>query len=99
MGVTGWWVREEAVLRRLRHTQGLAYAPLDLRSEGIQLVTYDGEHLGHVRLDWLQGSRARWVAVPKREGRPVGAYGTAGEAAGALAQLAGKLIPPNGKAT
>ncbi len=40
-----------AALTCLASTRGLRWAPLDPRSGVIQLVTYDGEHLGHVRRD------------------------------------------------
>jgi hypothetical protein len=88
----GWHLREEIVLERLAGTRGVAHAPLEPRSDVIQLVTYDGEHLGHLRLDGPHGPRERWIAVPKSEARPVGSYGTAGAAAEALAQALGKKI-------
>lgn len=90
---TGWQLQEQSVLRRLADSRGLACAPLDPYSDLIQLVTYDGEHLGHVRLDGLHGLRERWVAVSKAaDAQPVCCYGTAREAARALARAAGKTI-------
>lgn len=88
---TGWRAQEESVLRRLAGTRGLACAPLDPHSGLIQLVAYDGDHLGHVRLDEL---RERWVAVSKAAAgsRPDGSYATAQDAARALAHAAGKTI-------
>ena len=91
--VAGWRVQEETVLRQLAGACGLAYAPLEPRSDVIQLVTYDGEHLGHVRLDGPHGPAERWVAVLKTEARPVGRYGSARAAAEALAQALGKTTP------
>jgi hypothetical protein len=99
VSVTGWWVREETVLHRLARTRGLAYAPLEPSSEAIQLVTYDGEHLGHVRLDGPHSPQARWVAVPRHQGPPLGTYTSARAAARALARAAGQTITPNGGAT
>jgi hypothetical protein len=45
----GWHLQEQSVLSELAGTRGLACARLEPRSDAIQLVTYDGEHLGHVR--------------------------------------------------
>jgi hypothetical protein len=92
---TRWRAQEESVLRRLAGTRGLACAPLEPHSGLIQLVAYDGEHLGHVRLDEPRG---RWVAVSKAAagGRPDGSYATAQDAAGALARAAGKTIGESG---
>jgi hypothetical protein len=92
---TGWRAHEKSVLRRLAGTRGLACAQLEPHSGLIQLVTYDGEHLWHVRLDEL---RERWVAVSKAAagGRPDGSYATALDAARALARAAGKTIGESG---
>jgi hypothetical protein len=94
---TGWRLQEESVLRRLARTRGLACAPLDPCSDLIQLVSYDGEHLGHIRLDGMHGLQERWVAVGKAaDAQPDGCHGTAGEAAWALARAAGKVSPEAG---
>jgi hypothetical protein len=90
--VAGWRWQEEIVLQRLAGTRGVAHAPLEPRSDVIQLVTYDGEHLGHVRLDGRRGPGERWVAVLKDQGQPVGTYDSAEAAAEALAQALGKKI-------
>jgi hypothetical protein len=90
---TGWQVQEQSVLRRLAGTRGLACAPLEPYSDLIQLVTYDGEHLGHVRLDGLLGVQERWVAVSKEaDAQPDGCYATARDAARALARAADNTI-------
>lgn len=85
---TQWRIFEELALARLA-TVGLARAPLVPGSEVIQLVTYDGEHLGHVRRDSSGEPDERWVAVRKGQGRQIGAYGSAADAAGALARACG----------
>ncbi len=86
-----WHLQEQTVLEQLAGTRGLARARLELRSDAIQLVAYDGEHLGHVRRDSLGGPGERWVAVPKRGAQQIGAYGSAADAAAALAQACGKM--------
>ncbi|HUB42877.1 MAG TPA: hypothetical protein VMA72_28820 [Streptosporangiaceae bacterium] len=88
----GWRLLEETVLDGLARTRGLHRAPLEPRSEVIQLVTYDGEHIGHIRCDRAAAGQT-WVAVPQPRGRPVGAYRSAQEAAEALARACGKLSP------
>jgi hypothetical protein len=95
---TGWREQEEAALRRLAGTRGLAIVPLEPCSDLIQLVTFDGEHLGHVRLDGMHGLQERWVAVSKAaaDTQLDGSYATAGEAAAALARTAGKTIRKTG---
>jgi hypothetical protein len=91
---TGWQAQEESVLRRLAGTRGLVCAPLEPYSDMIQLVTYEGEHLGHVRLDGLYNLRERWVAVSRAaaDAQPAGGYATAQDAARALARAAGKMV-------
>ena len=86
----GWHLQEQDVLRQLAGTRGLACARLESRSDVIQLVTYDGEHLGHVRREGPAGADARWVAVLKQQARQVGTYGSAAAAAAALARACGK---------
>ena len=90
--VAGWRLQELAVVQRLAGSRGLACARFDPRSDVIQLVTYDGEHLGHVRRDGPPGPGERWLAVRKDQARQVGCYGTALAAAEALAQACGKQI-------
>jgi hypothetical protein len=91
---TGWRSQEESALRQLAGTRGLVCAPLEPYSDLIQLVAYDGEHLGHVRLDGLRGLRERWVAVSKAapDAQPDGGHATARDAARAPAHAAGKAI-------
>ena len=86
----GWRWQETHVLRQLAGTRGLARARLEPRCDTIQLVTYDGEHLGHVRREGVPGPEEGWVAVPKSGTPRGGAYGSAAAAAVALAQMCGK---------
>jgi hypothetical protein len=88
--VASWRLREETVLRLLAGTRGVAFAPLMPGTDVVQVVTYDGEHLGHVRLDGPRGPRERWVAVRRKQARPVGSYPSAQAAAQALARASGK---------
>jgi len=88
-----WQVLEETALDALASTPGLCRARLEPRSEVIQLVAYDGEHLGHIRRDLAAGPGHTWVAVPKPPGRPAGSYHSAQEAAEALARACGKDVP------
>jgi len=92
--VSGWRLQEDQVLRQLADTRGLARARLEPRSDVIQLVTYDGEHLGHVRREGPREPEERWVAVLKGQGRAVGRYSSALAAAEALARACGKETPP-----
>jgi hypothetical protein len=89
----GWRMQEARVLEHLARTAGLACGRLEPRSDVIQLVTYDGEHLGHVRRDGSSGPDERWVAVPKNSGRVASHYDSALRAARALAVAAGKMPP------
>jgi len=91
-----WHLQEQGTLEQLAGTRGLARARLEPRSDVIQLVTYDGEHLGHVRREGPPGPQERWVAVLKHRSRQVGVYGSAGAAAAALAQACGKTISEAG---
>jgi hypothetical protein len=86
----GWRLQEEAVLTRLAGTAGLACARLEPRSEVIQLVTFDGVHLGHVRRETDPGHGRQWVAVLKDRARRIGVYPDAAAAAGALARACGR---------
>ncbi len=83
---TGWALLEEAALEDLARTRGLCRAPLVPRSDVIQLVTYNGEHIGHIRRDGVGRPGQTWVAVPASGGRPSGSYRSADEAAEALAR-------------
>jgi hypothetical protein len=80
------------VLEGLAGIRGLACARLEPRSAAIQPVTYDGEHLGHIRRDGPVGPEERWVAVLKDQARQIGTYGSPVAAAAALAQACGKRI-------
>jgi hypothetical protein len=86
----GWHLQEEDVLRQLAGIRGLARARLEPRSDAIQLVTYDGEHFGHVRREGPSGLDERWVAMLKQRARQVGTFGSADAAAAALARACGK---------
>jgi hypothetical protein len=89
----GWRMQEDEVLRQLAGTIGLARGRLEPRSDVIQLVTYDGQHLGHVRRDSSAGPERAWVAVPKGRTRLRHQYASAPAAAAALAEFAGKMQP------
>jgi hypothetical protein len=89
----GWRLLEEAALESLARTRGLCWVPLEPRSQVIQLVTYDGEHIGHIRCDPAAGPGRTWVAVPNALGRAVGSYPSAQEAAEALARARGNNAP------
>ncbi|MGH3401604.1 MAG: hypothetical protein ACRDRJ_03660 [Streptosporangiaceae bacterium] len=85
-----WRLLEETALDRLTGTRGLCWAPLEPKTDVIQLVTYDGEHLGHIRRDRTQGQAESWVAVGRLAGRAVGRYASAQEGAEALARACGR---------
>ncbi len=85
-----WRTWEELALEHLACTRGVARAPLVPGSDVIQLVTYDGEHLGHVRRDGLCPPGDCWVAVAVQDARPRGRYGSAEAAAHGLACECGK---------
>lgn len=87
-----WHLQEQSALEELAGTRGLARARLEAHSDVIQLVTYDGEHLGHVRREGRAGPGECWVAVLKDRSRQVGTYGSAAEAAAAIARACGKTI-------
>jgi len=89
-----WRLQEQSVLEQLADSRGLACARLEPRSDVIQLVTYDGAHLGHVRREGPPGPDERWVAVLRQSARQVGTYGSAESAAAALARACGKMIRP-----
>lgn len=92
----GWRLQEEAVLGWLTGTMGLVRARLEPRSEVIQLVAFDGEHLGHVRRETGPGHEQQWVAVLKDRQRRVGAYPDAAAAAEALARACGRIPERSG---
>jgi len=92
----GWHLREQEVLRQMAGTRGLARARLEPRSDVIQLVAYDGEHLGHVRREGPSGPGQRWVAVLRSDARQIGTYGSAAAAAAALAMACGKMTRSTG---
>jgi hypothetical protein len=87
---TQWRVWEELALEQLAWTAGLARAPLLPGSEAIQLVTWNGEHIGHVRRDGPPGPDRCWVAVAVKQARPCGQYDSAEAAARELARACGK---------
>jgi hypothetical protein len=63
---------------------------LEPRSEVVQLVAFDGEHLGHVRRETGPGHGRQWVAVLKDRARRIGSYPTAAAAAEALSSACGR---------
>lgn len=87
-----WRVMEEGALRLLAGTHGLAYLPVFPGHEVVQVVTYNGRHVGHIRREsapgpydrWVATPEARWVAIPKRGGLPIRVFGNAYAAAEAL---------------
>ena len=85
-----WRIWEEMALERLAGTRGMAHTPLEPRSDVIQLVAYDGQHLGHVRRDAQRPPGECWVAVAVREARSCGRYRTAEAAARGLARACEK---------
>jgi hypothetical protein len=91
-----WHILEEVALQSLVGTRGLRRAPLEPRSDVIQLVAYDGEHIGHVRRDHARGPGETWVAVRRLPGRAVGCYPSPSAAAEALALACGKEIAQHG---
>ncbi len=88
--LTQWRVWEEAVLDRLALTRGLASAPLLPTSDVIYLVTYDGQHLGHVRRGGPRTRDECWVAVPLMQVPLAGYHHSAEAAARALARACGR---------
>jgi len=92
----GWQLQEQVVLEQLVGIRGLACARLEPQSAAIQLVTYDGEHLGHIRRDGPAGPDERWVAVLKDRARQIGIYVSPVAAAAALAHACGKRIGTTG---
>jgi len=86
----GWRFQEETVLSSLTETAGLVRARLEPRSEVIQLVAFDGDHLGHVRRETPAGHDQQWVAVLKDGARRIGTYPSAAAAAAALARACGR---------
>ncbi len=84
-----WRVWEEAALDHLVGRSGLAWTPLVPGSDVIQLVTYNGEHLGHVRRDSVPGPGERWVAARKGQAHQIGSHASAAEAAASLLRANG----------
>lgn len=91
-----WRLQEEAVLGQLTGTVGLVRARLEPRSEVIQLVAFDGEHLGHVRRETGPGQQRQWMAVLKDRQRCIGGYPSAAAAAEALARSCGRSADRTG---
>jgi hypothetical protein len=85
-----WRSWEQSALERLAGTRGLACTPLVAGSMTIQLVSYDGDHIGHVRLDRPHADGDCWLAVPKPSGDPVGHLSTAAAAVWMLALVSGR---------
>ncbi|MFE2480465.1 hypothetical protein [Streptomyces sp. NPDC059389] len=71
---------EEAALAGIAHAEGLALAPLCPPSRVIQVVAYDGTHLGRVR----QEREGGWIAVVKGAAHATGPYEDARTAAESL---------------
>jgi hypothetical protein len=87
---TQWRSWEQLALQALAGTKGLASTPLVPGSDGIQLVTYDGQHLGHVRREGLELRGESWVAVPANQAGACGRYRSAEDATHGLARFCGK---------
>lgn len=81
---------EELALEQLAVRPGLALTPLVPGSGAIQLVAYDGEHLGHVRWEARNGPGGCWLAIAVKQARPCGWYASAEAAARGLAHACGK---------
>jgi hypothetical protein len=79
------WLLERVALRRLTGHRGVARMPLVPPHDVIQIVTRDGRHVGHGRLDGPRGPDERWRAIRPGAARPLGTYATAADAAEALA--------------
>lgn len=87
-----WRVMEEGALRLLAGTRGIAYLPVFPGHEVVQVVTYNGRHVGHIRREsarglydrWIAAPEERWVAIPKGGGLPIGPFGNPYTAAEAL---------------
>lgn len=89
MYLSQWRSWEHLALERLAGTRGLACTPLVAGSEVIQLVSYDGDHIGHVRLDGPQAGGECWGAVPRDSGELADRLSTAGAAVWMLALASG----------
>jgi hypothetical protein len=90
---TQWRIWEELALEQVAGTAGLRRMPLLPGSEVIQIVTWDGDHIGHVRRDAAHPAGECWVAVALRQVRPCGWYDSAEAAARAVARACGKGLP------
>ncbi|SRR6266851_1561541 len=88
-----WRILEETCLEALVGTSGLRWARLEPRSDVIHLVTYNGEHIGHIRRERSTRPGENWVAVMHLSGRTIGAYDSARDAAEAIAHACGIEIP------
>ncbi|MCS0603699.1 hypothetical protein NX794_21130 [Streptomyces sp. LP11] len=84
-----WRLCEEQALQRLYEVRGLACTPLFPGHPVIQVVACDGRLLGRVRRHH-DGHRTRWIAVPARTAREIGAYRTLHHAARVLARRTGR---------
>jgi hypothetical protein len=71
---------EEAALAGIAHVEGLALAPLCPPSQVIQVVSYNGQHLGRVRQQQGEG----WLAIVKGAAHSTGPYDGARSAAESL---------------
>jgi hypothetical protein len=77
-----WLYLEEQALALLSGRRGLSWTPLFPQSGVIQVVAFNGEHVGRIRRTRSERS-ARWLAIPPG-GRPLGPFRTARAAARAL---------------
>ena len=87
---TGWLPAEQAALARLAGTRGLARTRLNAYTDEIQVVAYDGDYLGRIRLMGAHTRSPRWTALPRGRMTNTGTYTNPKAAAIALARAAGR---------
>ncbi|MBY8889261.1 hypothetical protein K7472_31115 [Streptomyces sp. PTM05] len=84
--------QRDSVLAKAHDTQGLVRSKLYPHSDAIQLVTYDGEYLGSIRLAGGPARQASWVAVPEGQLMTAGTFHSPKAAAKALGLAADKAV-------
>jgi hypothetical protein len=96
LGTDGPGPEERLALARLADTRGLARTRVTSHSDEIQVVTYDGEYIGRIRLAAAHARQQRWIAIPVGRQTTLGSYTSARAAANALGQATGRVIAPKG---